>query len=835
MKSTGNIAADWAEGLGLVEAPLFSSTEFAEGQHSVLLDGGRGSFALSVDTNPTIDLDKVASWVWSSDLSHHVQVSGDQITLMRWDDPSSTRRFTRRSVENKVETFYDYILLDRVKSRFDIIEHSVDVFRRVRSYMHENDLPDQSSIHVFLFILASMLSGRNETSNHEPNALISNFALDENHLEAFLGLGEETIAALIEQFRVPITAPRSLVMVPELLVRHAGGTVFQEAHYEVIRGNPTDLFRLPGRAEIKIETHRVTHFTPPGLARAIVEQAFWHAELGESVTIFDPACGAGAFLHESLRYLQRANYRGRVSLIGFDVSENAVAMARFILGQAVKDWPEGHIERIAIDPCDSLNVNEWPKADFILMNPPFLSWGGLTTKQREQIKEILGKRYLGRPDYSMAFIEKAISSLHTGCILGTLLPASLLSIEASLAWRRHILEQATPYFLAVFGDHGLFRHAIIEVACAVFQKEDQDEIRGVDNSFLSIWTSEKRGAAGEAIRYLRKLYRSIAPSYAIKSPTALEGKGWRASQIEPDTLLKLIDWRPRPNRLGKILDEVRRTFETTVGNIFHVREGIRAGLRKAFIISPEGYQQLPVQERNFFRPIAENKNIKNGCIGAHDYIFYPDAEKVNPIESEADLKRLLPTYFGIYLNPNREELSKRKALRGRDWWILNWARSYFQKPEPKIVSAFFGDAGSFALDIKGIYVVVQGFAWFPHTSLRRQIEYVPKDARTAFRDQVYHAYTALLNSTPFSLLLAEFCPHVAGGQFNLSKRFIDNVPLPNLAELGQQSPEWGELVGQLAEEGEQIQNCELKQRLRIIDNLVARVYRVPLSSWPITD
>ncbi|MBA3356013.1 MAG: N-6 DNA methylase [Pyrinomonadaceae bacterium] len=231
---------------------------------------------------------------------------------------------------------------------------------------------------------------------------------------------------------------------------------------------PTNLFSLPGRAEVKIDTRGGTHFTPPALARAVVEQAFWNVRLGESITILDPSCGAGAFLHEVLRYLQRTEYRGRICLLGSDISENAVAIARFVLSQAIRDWPEITLDRLEIQARDSLN-EVWPSADLILMNPPFISWGGLTRNQKAQVKEILGRRYVGRPDFSMAFIDKAVSSLRDGGVLGTLLPASVLSTEASLGWRRYILEQAAPVFLAVFGDYGIFRHAIVDVGCAVLR------------------------------------------------------------------------------------------------------------------------------------------------------------------------------------------------------------------------------------------------------------------------------------------------------------------------------------------------------------------------------
>lgn len=708
-----------------------------------------------------IDLDLAASWTWSADLPHYVHISAEHVTLSRWDDPAAIRRFIRQSVESKIDTFYSYLVLDRVRNKYDIVEHSVDLLRRIRSHVSEQGLADEASIHIFLFVIAFLLSRKADAYGHA-ELLPTEYALDATYTDAFLSLGPQKLEALIDQFRSPSLSlnPRSLEVIPELLVRHASGTVFQEAHFELIRGTPTDLFGLPGVAEVTITTRGGTHFTPPGLARAIVERAFDEVDLSAEVTIFDPACGAGSFLIEALRYLQRRKYKGAITLIGYDLSPIAVVMARFALYEAKKDWPQGRVESIRIEMHDSLDDDtNWPRTDILLMNPPFISWGNQTEQQRQSVKAILGKGYSGRPDYSMAFIEKALSFIKTGGVMGTLFPSSVLSLEASLKWRQHLLDQATPRFLAVLGDHGLFRHAIIEVASAVFAlKKDQVE----DGSFISLWTNEKRGVSGEALRNLRKL-AALQHKSGIVSPSMLAADDWRISLLGLDHLRETPDWRPRPNRLEEVLKEIRKAFHTKVQDIFHVHEGIRAGLRNAFILSVDEYESLPPVERKYFRPVAENKNIRNGRIESHEYIFYPDSAGLPPIVEEEDLKRSLPVYFARFLEPNREQLRKRVGLGPRPWWLLNRPRSYFAKPEVKLVSAFFGDAGSFALDLDGSFVVVQGFVWLPRPSLNREFELVPPNARSGYRNQVLHSYLALLNSKIFTLLLEEFCPHVAGG------------------------------------------------------------------------
>jgi adenine-specific DNA-methyltransferase len=827
--ANNDIALRFAKGLGLIEGPLFSYLQEDYKHHSVLLNGGRGSFALSSQGNNDVNLDEAASWAWSSDLPHHVFVTEQDVILSRWDDPTSTRRFSRSSVEGKLETFYEYLLLDRVNSKFDVIEHSVDILRRVRSHINDQQIPDEASLHVFLFIIASMLSGRNNEAYANPDWLLTNYTLDPNYIEAFRSLGEAKLSALIEQFRIPLESPRLLQLAPQLLIRHAAGTVFQEAHFEFVRSSPTDLFNLLGAAEIRVSTRGGILFTPPGLARAIIEQAFADSALGESITVFDPACGAGAFLHEVLRYLQRAGYRGRVVLIGFDSSSNAIAMARFALNEARRDWPEGTIEDIRLEVRDSLEETEWPISDFIFMNPPFISWENMGRAKQELVKVILGRWYKGKPDYSMAFIERAISSLKQGGVLGTLLPSSLLSLEASLKWRRHIIDEATPKLLALLGDHGLFRHAIVEVASAILVKGQKLEN---DGRLISIWTSEKRGASGEALRYLRKFRDATGQELTEVIRPSIESNDWRVTTSQIDVFEKTSDWRPRPNRLDMVLSILDETTETTVGELFQVQQGIRAGHRKAFIITAEDYRRLPEPERVFFRPIAENKNIRDGRIGPHEYIFYPDTVGLPKIDDDSTLRNVLPTYFERFLKPYINDLMGRKSLIQGRWWGLSRSRRYFNKLEPKIVSAYFGDAGSFAFDSTGEYVVVQGFVWRLGTQIRQSFSEVEKKIRDQYRYQVFKAYVALLNSDLFSLLLAEFCPHVAGGQFNLSKKYVSPIPLPNLAKEGQLNRQFGHIVDSLAEASDAVQSGEYSSRKRI-NELVAEAYRAPLHLWPI--
>ena len=156
----------------------------------------------------------------------------------------------------------------------------------------------------------------------------------------------DAVANLVSDVIVPtdhvLLEPRFL---PDLAVRHAGSDIFQEAHFELLQTGQRDMLGYIGPAKAKDVTRGGVHFTPPALARSLVEQTLGQLKDlpgRKRLTIFDPACGSAAFLHEALRALERLGFEGQLTLIGYDVSEPAVAMAEFVLMHATRDWqPNG--------------------------------------------------------------------------------------------------------------------------------------------------------------------------------------------------------------------------------------------------------------------------------------------------------------------------------------------------------------------------------------------------------------------------------------------------------------------------------------------------------------
>ena len=439
----------WADQFGLALAPLFETKEVAtEGSHAVLLDGGYGSFAMSVTAEELWRDEKPACWAWSCNLPHHVTVTDNVVAVTRWDS-SRSEVLSRSSVEAQIESFYSYLAADRVQSSQRVVDYVLNLFRRMRSLVAEADLPDERSIDAFLAFLTQIIErDRHEASGKDRIALLN----AEAGTELLRKLPENGLNALIEEL-LERTSPQPFRLFPSLAVRHAGSEIFQEAHFELLRAPSLDLFSYAGPAESKSVTRGGAHFTPAALARCVVEQTLLQVEglVGrERLTVLDPACGSGSFLHEALRALRRLKFAGQIVLVGRDISSAAVSMANFVVRHAAADWSSKRNIEIDVLVADSL-AEPLPHADVVLMNPPFISWQSLNDLQRDQMRQVLGSRLRGRGDLSMAFVSRAIDLLAAGGAFGVLLPSSLLTLQAAEDWRTDLLERTDLRLLASLG------------------------------------------------------------------------------------------------------------------------------------------------------------------------------------------------------------------------------------------------------------------------------------------------------------------------------------------------------------------------------------------------
>lgn len=485
------------------------------------------------------------------------------------------------------------------------------------------------------------------------------------------------------------------------------------------------------------------------------------------LTVCDPACGSGAFLTEAARALRRLGYRGRLRLIGHDLSPAAVQMARFALHATRSDWePDGGME-IDVHTADSLQPGAIPPADLVLMNPPFLAWPMMSDSQKSTVSDLLGSSSKFRPDISMVFVTQALNSIAEGGAVASLLPSSVLALDSAKQWRADLLERSRLAFLGSFGEYGLFVHAVVQVAAIILVSGD-----GVQNGQkgIALRAGNQAKATGEALRALRKLDGPPVVGFS--------GNAWRISPLDQRTLAKSDGWKVLPAAVESALRRLEELGVPLVEDLFDVKQGLLTGKNDVFILSDAQRRELPASERRFFRPATFRDAIVNARAYEKYFVFFPYTNVGELMfDDEITLANHLPNYFSAYLDPNRVELAKRSGVGSDDrpWWALSRYYKWAQRHEPRIITKYFGSVGDFALDEQAIFVPLHGYAWFEKMTGRA--------AGKIGKTPLLKAYCTLLNTRTFSRLLKVYSDQVAGGQSNLSARFTRRIPLPNLSDV----------------------------------------------------
>ena len=767
--STEGLVEDWSRRLGLASTSLFDASRQLP-SHFAMLDGVEGSFALSTEGNTPVT--ESLDWTWSANLASHVDIAGENVLVRQVDPRAQTLRFSRDQVDRNLEKFFDTMVANRMAPPVSVSDHIVYCFRSHRQTAASTGLDSAQGLQTFLAMLKGVMTGTQP--DLDPRLPVDHFHRFE------------------EELRYNRLTRRTLDM--PLTMRNAAGMVFQEAHAELtsqtLEPLQPQLFGLAPAPSQSTRNRLGAYYTPPGLARVLSDLAVRPHLDKARVTIMDPACGSGIFLTEVIHALQRRRYRGQVQLVGFDLSPAAVEMARFAVGFAAQGASNLSFQ---IDVADFTANVVAPKADVVLMNPPFIPFPDLSSSQQATARAILGEAFGYRPDLSMVFITRALTMLEQGGTLASLLPSGVFEQTNGQGWRKAILEASAPDLFAILGDHGLFRDAVVNIAAVVLQKT-ADPLR----SPTMVWASQKRGASSAALRRLRRW------EDGARRPE--RNADWAIYQALPEQVVGGKDWTPRPNSLGSLPLKLATTPHVRkVGDLFQVELGIRVGnLSDRIQISAQQFEDLHPSERRLFRPVAETKSIRMGRILPVSYLLYPE----KPL-SIAEVQDRAPRFFARHLADIAEQDQTLEPARAR--------RRTNLEAGPKIVSRAFLGPGSFAFDPAGEHVVVQGYAWLAKAPILTS----PFDAASLMRDYCY-----LLNSRLFFALLRENGRLVGGGQVDGAKRHMQDVPIPDLAAMYEAYPS-------LLSHALMLRKIEAEEfpDMPTLDAFAAAAYQTTLEEW----
>jgi adenine-specific DNA-methyltransferase len=819
--------ADWADALGLVCVPMFGRAHLhpPQGRHAVLLDGQHGSFLISTgDIRKAVADQSPLSWAWSSNLIHSLILDEDrkEALLWRWDDPDMWRRLPPPSSPSAAQAVLDRIDHAAPPRLPAVVDRVLAIFRQLRHAVHAASGTAMHVVCAFNALIAGAGAIVNKRAASEPEwrrcrtiadilALIPapEFA-SITHLDFPAQVGSCDISPVIEAVIDPDPATKCRLD-PDLLIRHASGDVYQEAHFELERKphRQGEFFAgYSSGAGDDGELKREVRFTPPTLARALVEQAFQvlrtFGVTGQPITVLDPACGSGLFLREALQEAE-ADPDGafrEITLVGFDSSDIAHSIARFCLGKAVADVDPRLSPTLDLHITNALN-RHWGTPDIIVMNPPFAAWNDLDDADKESVRTVLTefgddgeeRSLLKHPDKAMAFVAKAAASMKPGAVLACIIPSPLLENKAGVVWRRRLVSEAglVVHTIGRFRGFSYFKGAVVEPAFLVLAKPLTPR---PPRWFVQIVLATS-GCEDKALRALR------TDPVGERGDLAAKWEVYRSFDWKPDP----ASWLPRPRRVLSLIKRLTDIGLPRVGQLFKIKQGARLGAKGVFMRPAREVAAFGADVAQYFRPVADNKSIQDGQILRTWQVFYPyDDDGKSAFLDEDALRVGAGRYYELYLKPAKEQLEREYKER---WWELSRPRSWQHRTERKIVSAYFANRGKFAYDSKAEFTVVQGFGWF-----WRKGEFSSTN--------LPWAYLAVFNSPLFERMLELFCPTVRGGQYDVSERFVGHVFLPDLSN---QELTPADALSDLVDLGQEMAQGDMPSP-RILNNAAARVFGI---------
>jgi len=740
----------WQKTLGLLPIPLFGQND---NRRYILLNGSQGNFCLDTTNDTSLDSEKSRISAWSSNVGHYVTLMGDNVQVQRWDSSRfNIEKYTATSVYNNLERFHEFLQSTAPNKDMSVIAHSIRFFRKLRATLG-SDFNGIQSLKVFLYFLASAT----DNNFHRDDVDLVKWNLSNETRQLAKQINNDNWESLLFEF---LQGRKLENLTPDLnlVIRHASGQIFQEAHYEALFMNSGQMMFsgfLPSPVKISGKPKTVgSYFTPPSLARTLVEESLRHINLeSPHIKIFDPACGSGEFLREALRQLRVSNYKGQVAIIGRDIDDAACEMAKFEIGWELRDV--NFEVNINIEQKDSLDPNyEWPgNVDLLLMNPPFVAWHSMDNETKKSISLSLGSLSDKRPNMAFAFIVKASQSVKNNGVLGSVVPSSFLDGVSAERIRQSLSNVFSPILVARLGNQHLFANATVDVGLYIAKSGQPLDVP------LAFWADFRSDSSSTGLRALRKL--RIEGNLSL--PLIKENY---SIYPYPEILQKTKDWSPRPYSswsLRKSLDNMPR-----VKDLFDIRQGIKTGFHKAFVLSKDEFQSLPKKEQKYFRSAIINESIRAGFVKDIAYAFFPYGQY--RFTDNAKLKSAVPRFYESHLLPNKDKLLSRARVDPDRWWEYTYHRTWLVEPTPKIVSTQFGDVGSFGLDPSGVFVPIDAPSWIP----------LGEGNTRKFANKICYAYLSILNSDIFSQLLAASSTSISGGQWALTKQYVADIALPDL-------------------------------------------------------
>jgi len=720
----------WKSNFGLLPIrlnPLLQEDKF------LMLNGGIGDFCLKTSSLLDENLQNIYQESWSTNTKNYLFIDKDSIEVTNWHD-NKVEIIPNSKIEFNLNQFYKYLSSKSYRTQNDVVPFVLDIFRQLRNLTFEKQ-DSSEAINLLFHLLISLEEDFTKIDTDLWNISNSKFP---DRFEYFVDLIKQGV--------------RNIKPSLDLILRHSAGLLFQEAHRDVIYFNPQrDIFGgVSSKLETKQDAYSSIHYTPQYIARSIVENVLKSLDFNnQDLIIFDPSCGSSEFLIEVLKQLKNLNYKGKLTVKGFDSSDSAIRTSKFLLTYENRIQWDNSIA-LEIRKVDDSLTEDWGKNDIILMNPPFISWELLKSKESRDnvIITLIDVIKKSRSNQATAFFYKACQSLKENGIIGCVLPTSIFYSEIYSELRNKLNQQLSFKILAKLGNY-VFEDALTDVSLFIASYSESALLPKL------VWTKNEKGIVQDALREFRKMNANNEQSinnknFSIYTPSyfPILNNSWKVISLKENDFIRDLDIHYKAGKLS------------TISDIFSINQGALLGIKNIFKIPNSSYELLSDEEKKYFRPIITNNSIRTGKLTICEYVWFPYDKNGLIFKEEDELKNL--DFYNSNLRSNKELLEKRTGIT--NWWSLTRPRNWQFIKEPRLYSNRFGNSNSFAFDKKGQCVIEEGNAFFP---------------KKEFKTSDYYFYLSCFSSNVFDTLLSIYSKPIMSG-YDLGKIQIKNIPIPNV-------------------------------------------------------
>ena len=636
------------------------------------------------------------------------------------------------------------------------------------------------------------------------------------------------------------------------------------------------LKKTPRRAKLsENHAHRKEqgiYYTPTYIVKYIIENTIKEyckdktLEQISEIRILDPACGSGSFLIKAFDVLAEIikerikngekydiftelredgelwlGQKIRIvskNIYGVDLDPKAVEIAQLslllkLLENEGRDNKGGRIlpviqnikngNSLIDDPAVAgENAFKWeeqfPEAmqeggfDIVIGNPPYVR---IQTLNKEEVNFFNNKYKSAIKNYDiyMLFVEKGLSLLKEGGILGFILPSKFFNADYGEGLRKLINEKNALYKIIDFKDFQIFEGATTYTCLLFLKKSKKDNF-----DYFEIKDKKK-------LEDTKILTEDIFKKSVQKQPKS--GEPWIFVSDDSKKIMKKLN--DIKLKLKDISKEIFVGLQTSSDKLYFVNlieeKGDYAKIKNNYD------KREYLIEKEILKKLLKGKEIRRwGVDWQKIYIIYPYLVKNNnarliPLE---EIKSKYPKTYQYFL-AYEKELKGRENNRfknDKNWHQFGRLQNIEKFEQPKIMTQVLASKNSFTFDEKGEYYFVGGGNAGGYGIV--------------LKEEYFHEYywvLSLLNSKVLEFYLKKISTPFRGGFYSYGKRFIEQLPikLPSenekriLSEFTKKQLERSKRLNEIGEkktdERARIEE-EIKKTDAEIDELVYKIYGI---------